>query len=144
MHRQQRGTTTGGDVWLLDVVRGVLSRSTSNPAQDIFPTWSPDGSRILFASNRKGAYDLYTAPALGGPEELVLATSTPKIPTDWSRDKHVLFNDVGAGTNADIWAMPLDGDRKPFPVAQSTFDESDGQFSPDGKWVAYQSNESGR
>ncbi len=144
MHRQSGGT---GDVWLLDTARAVLSRSTVNPAQDVFPTWSPDGSRILFASNRNGGYDLYVMPAGGGPEERVMSSgamdSTSKIPTDWSRDGHVLFNHLGPA-GQDISALSLDGTRTVVPVAQSRFDERDGQFSPDGKWVAYQSNESGR
>jgi serine/threonine protein kinase/Tol biopolymer transport system component len=145
MHRQAGGNT--GDIWLLDTARAVLSRSTVNPAQDIFPTWSPDGSRILFASNRNGPYDLYVMPAGGGPEERVIppsvADNASKVPTDWSRDGHVLFDQVGPA-GPGIWALSLDGERKTFPVAQSSFVERDGQFSPDGRWVAFESNESGR
>ena len=134
------------DVWLLELGRGVLSRFTFDPAIDVFPIWSPDGSRIVFASNRKGPFDLYQKPAIGaGTEELLLATAQEKIPTDWSPDgRFLLYRSVDPKTGYDIWALPMNGDRKPFPVVQTNFDERDAQFSPDGKWIAYQSNESGR
>ena len=134
------------DVWLLELGRGVLSRFTFDPAIDVFPIWSPDGSRIVFGSNRKGPYDLYQKPAIGaGTEELLLATAQDKTPTDWSPDgRFLLYRSVDPKTGYDLWALPMDGDRKPFPVVQTNFDERDAQFSPDGKWIAYQSNESGR
>jgi Tol biopolymer transport system component len=132
-----------GDVWLLDIGRAILSRLTLNGAQDIFGTWSPDGRRMLFASNRKGAYDLYlTSAAGGGAEELVVESEASKIPTDWRRE-YVLFNLNGSISN-DIWGVAVDGDRKPFAVVATAFEERDAQFSPDGQWIAYQSNESGR
>jgi dipeptidyl aminopeptidase/acylaminoacyl peptidase len=78
-------------------------------------------------------------------EELFLASPQDKQPTDWSADgRFLLFEAVDPKTGSDIWALPFDGDRKPFPVVQTSFDESTSQFSPDGKWIAYQSNESGR
>ncbi len=134
------------DVWLLELGRGVLSRFTFDPAIDVFPIWSPDGSRIVFGSNRKGPFDLYQKPAVGaGTEELLLATAQEKTPTDWSPDgRFLLYRSVDPKTGYDIWALPMNGDRKPFPVVQTNFDERDAQFSPDGKWIAYQSNESGR
>jgi dipeptidyl aminopeptidase/acylaminoacyl peptidase len=134
------------DVWLLELGRGVLSRFTFDPTPDGFPIWSPDGSRIVFSSNRKGPYDLFQKPAIGaGTEELLLATAQEKIPTDWSPDgRLLLYRSVDPETGYDIWALSLDGDGKPFPVVQTNFDERDAQFSPDGTWIAYQSNESGR
>jgi Tol biopolymer transport system component len=79
------------------------------------------------------------------PESLLLATPENKAPVDWSPDgRFLLFRSPGKATGFDLWALPMDGDRKPFPVVQTDFEERDGQFSPDGKWVAYQSNESGR
>ncbi len=134
------------DVWLLETARGVLNRLTSDLALESFPVWSPDGHSIVFNSTRNGVFDLYRKAIDGsGGEDLVLATPFPKGPTDWSRDgRLLLFRSPDPKTGFDIWAVPLEGDRKPFPVVQTNFDERDGQFSPDGKWIAYQSNESGQ
>jgi len=134
------------NIWLLDLSRSVLSRFTFDAFSTMRPMWSPDGSRIVFQSNKNGVNDLYQKSASGaGTEELLLATPQGKMPTDWSRDgRFLLYRSDDSKTGLDLWALPLDGDRKPFPVVQTDFDERDGQFSPDGKWVAYQSNESGR
>jgi Tol biopolymer transport system component len=137
------------DVWLLELGRNVVSRFTSDAADDIVPIWSPDGTRIVFSSNRKGVMDLYQKPTTGaGRDELLLATAQRKVATSWSPDQRFLLYESGdeksITTNNDIWALPMEGARKPVPVVQTNFDERDGQFSPDGKWIAYQSNESGR
>jgi eukaryotic-like serine/threonine-protein kinase len=140
------------DVWVLDAVRGVTSRLTSNPAFDNAPVWSPDGLRLLFSSNRNGGYDVYTKSASGtGQEELLIKMGTGTgAAVDWSKDgRFVLYQMPVAKTGQDLWIAPqfpggAAGDRKPFPYLQSQFDEQDGRFSPDGKWVAYVSNESGR
>jgi Tol biopolymer transport system component len=134
------------DLWLLDVVRGVSSRLTFDPAEEAIAVWSRDGSRVVFNSNRMGVYDLYVKSVDDPkPEELLLKTNQNKAPVDWSRDgRYVLYRSPGKTTGFDLWALPMDGDRKPFPVVQTNFEERDGQFSPDGKWIAYQSNESGR
>jgi len=134
------------DIWLLDLGRGVFSRFTFDAAVDVSATWSPDGRRIAWRSNRKGVYDIYEKPAIGpGSEELLLASAQDKNPTDWSPDgRFLLYHNPDPKTGNDIWALPLDGDRKPFPVVRTNFEEQDGQFSPDGQWIAYVSNESGR
>jgi len=123
-----------------------LSRFTSDVADDVFPVWSPDGSRIVFSSNRKGIQDLYQKSVTGGGnEDLLLSTAQAKLATDWSPDgRFVLFNSQDPKRSLDIWVLPLDGKGKPFPVVDTPFDEQGGQFSPDGNWIAYQSNESGR
>ncbi len=141
-----RGVSGNTDIWLFDVKRGVLSRLTSDAADDVFPVWSPDGSRIVFSSNRKGVHDLYVkSVSADASEEPLLSTAQPKTATDWSRDgRFLLFNNQDPKRSADIWALSLNGKGAPFPVAQTPFDELSGQFSPDGKWVAFQSNESGR
>ncbi len=142
-------SNSGGnaDLWFLELARGVLSRFTSDPANDVFPIWSPDGTRMVFSSTRiTGAHDLYQKAVTGGAaEDVLLATSADKMSSDWSPDgRYVLYYSYDPKTQNDIWAIPLEGDRKPFPVVQTEFEERTGQFSPDGKWIAYQSNESGR
>ena len=135
------------DVWLLDAERGVPTRFTFDSADDTSPLWSRDGSRIIFASNRKGVADLYqkSASGAGSEEALLLQTAQLKMPTDWSPDgRFLLYQSIDPIRNVDIWALPLDGDRKPFPVVQTDFEEHGGQFSPDGKWIAYVSIKSGR
>jgi Tol biopolymer transport system component len=106
--------------------------------------WSPDGGRVLFSSNRNGAYALYEKSTIGaGDEKLILPTQN--VPTDWSRDgSFVLVQRRDPKTNTDIWALPMGTNREPFPVVRTDFEDRDGQFSPDGKWIAYESNESGR
>jgi serine/threonine protein kinase len=140
--------TVGGnvDIWTLDLMRGVLTRFTSNPANDASPIWSPDGKYVVFNSNRNGVFDLYRKAATGtGTEELLLTTTQNKNARDWSADgRFILYRSPGATTGFDLWALPLYGERKPFPVALTDFDERDGQFSPDTKWVAYQTNLSDR
>jgi eukaryotic-like serine/threonine-protein kinase len=135
------------DVWILELERSVLSRFTFDEAVDSAPVWSPDSNQIIFASRRKGVRDLYQKPVRGaGSEELLLATPETKDPVDWSPDgRFFLYGTVDPRTGNDIWALPIGGaDRKPFPVVQTNFNEHSGQFSPDGKWIAYQSSESGR
>ena len=135
------------DVWLLDLDRNALSRFTFDPGVDVSPIWSPDGHQIVFQSNRRGAYDLYSA-ITPGSEELVFANGHDKRPLDWSPDRRfVVYADLdpkGIG-NWELWALQMDKDQKqPFPVVRKNFDADIAQFSPDGKWIAYQSNESGR
>jgi Tol biopolymer transport system component len=84
------------------------------------------------------------ASGLGG-DELMLGSDAALSPSDWSRDgRFILYHGLSPTTGGDLWALPLDGDREPFPVVQTDSDEGFGQFSPDGRWIAYQSNESGR
>ena len=143
-----RGNPVDGnvDVWILDVKRGAFSRVTSDVSDDVGPAWSPGGDQILFSSNRKGTHDLYRKSATaGGTEELLFANAQEKTAGDWSSDgRFVLFDSRDAKRRSDLLALPLDGSRTPIPIAHSDFEESRGQFSPDVKWVAYQSDESGR
>jgi eukaryotic-like serine/threonine-protein kinase len=137
------------DVWILDLKRGLRTRFTSEAAADVLPIWAPDGSRIVFGSFRgqpQPIQQLYGKTSDGaGPERVLVESNQVKMPTDWSRDgRFVLFTSVDPKTSYDVWAMPLTGDRKAFPVVSSSFEERDGQLSPDSHWVAYSSNESGR
>ena len=133
------------DIWLFDLQAGNLSRFTFDPAQDFSGIWSPDGNRIAFCSNRTGVFDLYQKNVNGaGGDVLLLATPEQKAPTDWSADgKFLLYRSLNPKTSFDIWALSM-ADGKPYPVLETDHEERDAQFSPDGKWIAYQSNESGR
>jgi serine/threonine protein kinase/Tol biopolymer transport system component len=135
---------------LLTLDRDISSRFTSNGTINLDPVWSHDGRQIVFSkANDTGAFDLYSKPTtVDREEELVLATpqgTSASAASDWSSDgKYLLFETTDSKPNFDIWALAMTGDRKPFPVVQTTFQEKDAQFSPDGKWIAYESNETGR
>ena len=135
------------DVYALDLIRGVSARLTFDPACDNLPIWSPDGQRVLYPSNRKGFFDLYLKAATGaGQEELLVKLGTPTgWATDWSKDERfILYQVPGSKTGQDLWISPQFGDKKPFPYLHTQFNEQAGAFSPDVKWIAYESNESGR
>jgi Tol biopolymer transport system component len=141
----QRTLNGNTDIWLLEAGRGVLNRLTSDASIDFFPMWSSDGSRIVFSSNRKGVVDLYQKSATEtGSEELLLPSRRNKVAMDSSPDgRFLLYRNLDEKTGYDLWILPLDGDQKPLPFAQTKFEEREGQFSPDGKWIAYVSDESG-
>jgi len=139
---------SGSDLWLQDMNRAVLSRFTFRSGYNRSPVWSPDGSRLIFASQAGGgsSFDIYRKPAGGnGQEELLLHAGINARPDDISSDgKWLVYDQTGQKTASDLWLLPLDGDRKPVPYLQTPFDEMNARFSPDGRWMAYQSNESGR
>jgi Tol biopolymer transport system component len=140
--------STRGDVWIRDLVRGVSSRFTFDAAAEINPIWSPDGRRIAYTSRAKGAGDLMVKDTSGTreAEPLLTSASEEKYISDWSRDgRYILFSVRGEGHEGwDIFALPLDGERTPIPVVKTNFQEMWATFAPDGRYVAYQSNESGR
>src|SRR5262249_15111705 len=127
--------------------RGVSTRLTFDPSDDASPVWSPDGRRIVFSSTREGGiYNLYQKISSGaGKDELLLKSGNGKHSSDWSADgRFLIYHELGQKAKYDIWVLPLFGDRKPLPYLVTEFDESDGAFSPDGKWIAYNSDESGK
>ena len=134
------------DIWLIRVGETVPRRFTFERAIDAGPLWAPDRSRIVFRTFRGGAYNLYEKPVDGTTDEQpLLVTPLAKAPQDWSRDgRLLLYTNQDPKTGTDLWALPMTGERKPFPVLQTRFDEIQGQFSPDGRWLTYASNESGR
>jgi serine/threonine protein kinase/Tol biopolymer transport system component len=139
-----RTSQNNTDIWMLDA-DGRRTRMTLDPSVDTLAVWSPDGSRIAFSSTRKGSNDLYTKPAaVNGTEELLFDGDAGEIPDDWSPDGRFFLYYLQPLTGApDVWVLPMMGEKKPFPLANTSFDERMSKFSPDGKWVAYQSNESG-
>jgi Tol biopolymer transport system component len=145
---QLLGGTT--DIWLFDLARRVSTRFTSDPEFEIFPVWSPDGKRIAYQSTRKSPagtiFDTYVKSIDGKSDELLVGGEGGELPTDWSPDgRFVLYTDSREDdSKSTVWAVGTEGDRKPFPVAQTPTGASGAQFSPDGQWVAYQSLESGQ
>ncbi|HWA35846.1 MAG TPA: hypothetical protein VG737_17005 [Cyclobacteriaceae bacterium] len=137
------------DLWLYHIRKNTWARFTFDGATDRSPIWSPDGEKIVFASNRNKQFDLYQrASDREGSEELLLRSPDSKIPYDWSRDgkyiAYAVYNGSNINTN-DIWILPVKSPpQKPFRFLETEFNESRPAFSPDGRWIAYQSNESGR
>jgi serine/threonine protein kinase/Tol biopolymer transport system component len=146
--RVATGLQEGGneDIWVLEFTRKGMTRLTFDPASELYPVWSPDGSRIAYISNRGGMQQIYwTAGGGGGREERLTNSPNPKSVEDWSRDgRYLLFTELDPKTGFDIWALPLEGERKPMPVLRTPSGEGGAQFSPDGKWIAYGSNSSGK
>ena len=131
------------DVWIVDAARTL--RLTLDIGNDLFPIWSPNGDRILFSARRNGAVHFYQKPSSSsdGAEKPIVEWPESAVATDWSPDGHFfLFWDLNLKTAGDLWVAPLDGG-KPEVFLKTNADEGNGQFSPDGRWVAYQSNESG-
>jgi serine/threonine protein kinase/Tol biopolymer transport system component len=142
--------TGAQDIWLVDLMRGVTSRFTFDPASDDMPLWSADGRRILFKSHRGATWAFYQKTSNGtGPDEMVLnGFATPNTtPLFWSPDGRFLVYSAGAhpdpGRRNELWLLPWLGDRKPLPYLRTPFNEAQGQVSPDGRWMAYVSNKSG-
>jgi Tol biopolymer transport system component len=138
-----RGDEHGNfDLWMHEVARNSSIRFTFDPAQDLLPVWSPDSRRIFFDSLR-GAGGLYEKDASSATEEKLLLKAAPGEELfPWSFDgRHLLYSVRGPKGKRDLWALSVDGEHKPFLATD--FDEGRGQFSPDGRWVAYESNESG-
>jgi len=132
-------------IWLVDLSRGTSTRFTFGLSSVYVGTWSPDGSRIVFDSSPSfnGISDIYQKLASGvGDEEALVKSNFSKFPTSWSRDGRLLLYTEDK-EKLSLWVLPLGGERKPFPLLQTDFDNYDGELSPDGHWVAYVSNESG-
>ena len=138
--------TPNWDVWLLDVGRNTSTRLTYEQVRATFPVWSADGSTVFFDSIRGSEVNLYLKLASGAGDERLLLKSDPgyKYATSSSRDgRFLLYTAENPQTKTDLWVLPLQGDRKPTPLLRTEFNERSGQFSPDGHWIAYTSDESG-
>jgi Tol biopolymer transport system component len=113
---------------------------------DHWAIWSPDGNRIVFDSGRNGPHNLFQKSSTGaGIDEMLLESPDGQGAADWSADgRFVLYEQVSPKTGGDLWVLPMASGSKPQPFLTTPFEERNGQFSPDGRWVAYESNESGR
>ena len=139
------------DIWVYDVERRFRTRLTFGDAANVSPIWSPDGKYLAYAnfymSRPEKPRRICRRPASGGAEETLYTSSDEAWATDWSLDGKYLLITKGkyiGGNPSDIWVLPLSADREPFPLVKTQFDEDEARFSPDGKWVSYQSNENGR
>ena len=143
------GEQDGGpqDLFMLDISRKSATRLTFDPKADLAAVFSPDGSQIIYASNRSGEFDFYQKSSNGsGADQIVLSGKSSQYPDSWSKDgKYLLYEvDDGSEYKFDLFVLPLTGDRTPFPYLQTSFTESHAQFSPDGKWISYVSDQNGK
>jgi len=131
------------DIWIHDLAVGTTSRLTFDGQGNNDPVWNPDGTSFAF-SHDFGVKDLYVLSAGGGDPDPVVAQDGLQWTTDWSPDgRHLVFTNVTAA-NADIWVAPLTGDGEARPFLATRYLEGAGRISPNGRWLAYHSNESGQ
>ena len=138
-----RATNDNFDIWLVEVARGVMTRLTATPTLTRWPMWSPDSRRVAYADGN----NLVVTDADGaGTPEILLEDPLSKYSSDWSPDGTFLLYAVQTRSPArsDLWVLPLTGDREPFPFSATGADETRAQFAPDGRWVSYDADDSGR
>ena len=135
------GTTA--HLWLLDS-GGTAQQITDGPMHEGSPVWSPDGSRIAYFGKQGEAYDIFTrAVRVDAKPELLLKSTDQKFPSDWSHDgRYLVYTLSGAGTHLDLWGLSM-GDRRSAPILDTVYSEGFATISPDGKWLAYQSDQTG-
>jgi len=130
-------------IWVVDLRRGTRNRVTEdNTGMNGYPVWNQDGTQVIFASNRSGDWDLYSAPAAGGAAKRLLTKKGLQLPGSMAPDGTLLFSDRPSGSSADLWTLKTDGTAAPFLV--SSAGKAAAQFSPSGKLIAYVSDETGR
>jgi tRNA A-37 threonylcarbamoyl transferase component Bud32 len=135
--------TGDNDIWVIELARNLAHRVTDGPPADAHPLWDPDGEHVVFSSRRFGGAARQALS--GGKAEPLFAGGENGLPLSWTRDRQfILIRRDGATSGSDLVAVATEGERREVVVAQSQYDEAEGQFSPDGKWVAFGSNESGR
>jgi dipeptidyl aminopeptidase/acylaminoacyl peptidase len=146
----RRISGAGSDLWVRDLSRGTETRFTSDASLNASPVWSPQGDRIVFASNRQGGgYNLYQKAANGsGQDELLLPNSRTDAPYQWSRDgRFIVYMEADPKINFDLRILPTEAaasgaksDRKLIPFLRTEFNELFGQLSPDSHWMAFTSD----
>ncbi len=143
---RRAGVLNGTDIWIVDVERSMPTRFAPTMSTEASLVWSPDGRQMAFVSKQTGRSEVYAGSADGaGEPELVPTTDAQfKYVMDWSPDgRHLVFMAVDPSTAQDIWILPMSGERKPEPYLRSAYAENAARVSPDGRWLAYQSTESG-
>jgi serine/threonine protein kinase/Tol biopolymer transport system component len=143
----RRSSAVATDLWMIELGRAVSTRFTFGTSTVSNPVWSPGGDWIAYNANPTGPYDIYRKRADGTrePELLLRSSALFKNIQQWSPDgRFLLFGQPDPETGWDLWLLPLDGDRTPIPYLRSRFNEQSGQISPDGRWMAYSSDESGK
>ncbi|MEE8161767.1 MAG: hypothetical protein V3T61_09040, partial [Acidobacteriota bacterium] len=132
-------------LWIYDLVDQTFNRLTFE-GNDSWPLWTPDGKRVVYASNRAEPWDLFWTPVDGsGREERLLEKESNQLPHSFSPDGKILaFLHSNPATGQDVWVLPLDGQKQARPILQTSATEIDARFSPNGRFLAYASNESGR
>ena len=137
--------TGSSNLWMFDLNGGAGSRATFGSKWDGAPVWSPDGQRIIFASLRNKQSGLYEKKLGAGTDDPILSSGRMQMPDSWSRDgRYLTYQTMGQGTRFDVWAWDMTGERRTFPLLASAANEGHSQISPDGRFVAYTSDESGR
>ena len=144
-----RGVRTPRDIWIVDLLRGIRLPFTPDERFETAAVWSPNGSRIAFNGGHAGprsSLNLYVKSSNGvGLEQVLVEDSMSKSPSSWSHNgQFLLFASRVTDSDSNLWVFPLSGNEKPFPYMQTTFNENGARFSPNDRWVAFGSNETGR
>ncbi|MDX2473354.1 MAG: hypothetical protein QNL91_06550, partial [Candidatus Krumholzibacteria bacterium] len=139
---QNSGNT---DIWMRDLERGIRTRFTFNESADQTAVWSPNDSLVAYTARSGNGTTFFTKPANGAvAEQNLWSVEQPAYAQDWSPDGKFISCTVQGQDSRDIWIVPTDPSVEPFPFMQTALNERDAQFSPDGRWVAFCSDESGR
>src|SRR5262249_39514108 len=142
-----RHDSDGGDVFIFEPGQTTPAKFTFDAAQEnSSPVWTPDGTRVAFASHRNGKSGIFIKLADNTRnEELLMESDVPGAPMSWTPDGQTLvYWTTGTTSQGDVWALSLKGEKKPVAIVNTAADERHPQVSPDGKWIAYSSNETGR
>ena len=134
------------DIWIYDLVRGTPSRLTFDPGIDRYPIWTPDGERVVFASNRDAdVVNMYWKAANGiGPVERLTTSTSVQLPHSFAPDGRLVFGNDAQDPNVDLYVLSMDGERQTEVLVQTEFRDANADVSPDGRWLAYVSDESGQ